>query len=294
MSTKKAIIFGSNGQDGYFLKKLLDSNNIITIQVSRKNSDIIGNVSDFKFVKEIIKENKPEYIFHFAADSLIDHSSIFSNNESIVSGTLNILEASRLNSNKSRIFISGSAIQFINHGLPISEKDEFNISNSYSLMRVQSVLTARYYRDLFNLKIYIGYLFNHDSEIRSEYYINQKITQTVLRIKNGSNEKLHIDDPYYTKEFNYAEDIVEAIWMLVNQDKVNESTIGCGKAYSILDWIKICFEIAKLNYKEHTVLKKKEIESQILVSNPKTIHSIGWKPKKAFFDLAKIMMRKQL
>ena len=144
------------------------------------------------------------------------------------------------------------------------------------------------------MKIYIGYLFNHDSEIRSEFYINQKIAQTALRIKNGSNEILEIDDPFYKKEFNYAEDIVEAIWILVNQDKVIESVIGCGKAYSILDWIKICFQIVKLNYKEHIVFKKKEIESQILISNPKTIHSIGWKPKKNFIDLAKIMMSKQL
>ena len=67
MSTKKAIIFGSNGQDGYFLKKLLDSKNITTIQVSRKDAEIIGDVSDFSFVKKIIKENKPEHIFHFAA-----------------------------------------------------------------------------------------------------------------------------------------------------------------------------------------------------------------------------------
>ncbi len=294
MSFKKAIIFGSNGQDGYFLKKLLDSKNILSILVSRKNSDIVGNVSDFNFVKKIIRKNKPNYIFHFAANSSINHDLIFSNNDSIVKGTLNILEASRLYSKNCRIFISGSAIQFVNKGFPISEKDEFDISNSYSLMRVQSVLTSRYYRDFFGLNIYIGYLFNHDSEMRSEYYINQKIAQTVLRIKNGSNEMLQVDDHGYRKEFNYAADIVEAIWTLVNQDKINESIIGCGKVYSILDWIKICFKIANLNYEDHTIFKKKKTESKILISNPKTIHSIGWKPKKTFQDLAKIMMSHQL
>jgi GDPmannose 4,6-dehydratase len=105
---------------------------------------------------------------------------------------------------------------------------------------------------------------------------------------------LHIDDKGYRKEFNYAADIVEAIWILVNQDKINESIIGCGKVYSILDWTKICFEIVNLNYQDYTIFKKKKTESQILISNPKTIHSIGWKPKKTFYDLAKIMMRHQL
>tara|TARA_X000001036_G_scaffold437670_1_gene483543 strand:+ start:891 stop:1775 length:885 start_codon:yes stop_codon:yes gene_type:complete len=291
MLTKRAVIFGGNGQDGFFLKKLLESKNIISISVSRNKADLIGDVSCFNFVKKTITQNNPNYIFHLAADSTIDQDSILLNNESIVKGTLNILEVCRLFSKKSKIFISGSAIQFVNNGHPISEKDNFEISNAYSLMRTQSVLTARYYRDTFNIQVFVGYLFNHDSEMRSGRHINQKIVQTLNRIKNGSNEKLQIDDPEYRKEFNYAGDIVEAMWKLINQEKIHECVIGCGKTYSIMDWIKTCSEIVDLDYKKNIVYNNKIGSTKILVSNPETIYSIGWKPKKTFYDLAEIMMR---
>jgi GDPmannose 4,6-dehydratase len=286
-----ALIFGSNGQDGYYLTKLLKSKGIDVIGISRSKSDINGDVSDYNFVKKLIKKFKPSFIFHFAAISNTKHDSIFLNHSAITNGSLNIFESCRLYSNHSKIFISGSALQFKNYNLPISELGEFDVSSAYALSRVHSVLAARYYKSYFGLNIYVGYFFNHDSPLRSENHINQKIISTLLRINLGSNEKLEIGNLKVKKEFNFAGDIVEAVWLLVNQENKFEATIGSGFAYSIENWIEYCFSKFNLNYLEHTtILPQFQPEYSVLVSDPTTIKSLGWVPQKGFEELADLML----
>ena len=171
----KVIIFGFSGQDGYYLGQFLKNKKIEFIGVSRNIRNVKGDVGDFEFVKEIIERNKPTHIFHFAANSTTKHQALFENHKSISTGTLNILEAVRLFSPNTKVFISGSAMQFENKGLPIDEKTPFSPSSAYSVSRIDSVFSSRYYREEFGLKIYIGYFFNHDSPLRSEMHINQKI-----------------------------------------------------------------------------------------------------------------------
>jgi GDPmannose 4,6-dehydratase len=103
----KALIFGANGQDGFYLSELLLLNNIEVISISRTAGLILGDIADFEFVKNIIRENQPNYVFHFAANSTTKHSAIFENHASISSGTLNILEAVKNYSPWAKVFISG-------------------------------------------------------------------------------------------------------------------------------------------------------------------------------------------
>ena len=239
----KAIIFGINGQDGQYLNKLLSSNKIKVIGVSRSGEQWIkGDVSDFSFVESLIRQHKPDYIFHFSAISTTKHSALFDNHKAISTGTLNILESVKNHCPKCKVFLSGSALQFENKGLLIDEKTSFEAKCPYSIARIQSVYAGRYYRDAFGLQIYFGYFFNHDSPLRTEQHINQKIILAVKRINHGSNEKLELGDIDVRKEFNFAGDIVEAIWMLVNQNVVFEAVIGNGKAYSIKDWVEYFFK----------------------------------------------------
>lgn len=289
---KTAIIFGSNGQDSYYLTQLLKECRIDTIGISRKNANIIGSVANYDLVKTIIKNQKPNFIFHFAANSTTSHNVLFENHETISTGTLNILESVRLYSPKTKIFISGSAMQFKNTGEPINEKTPFEATSPYSIARIQSVYAARYYRQKFSLKIYIGYLFNHDSPLRTERHINQKIVQTALRLKNGSIEKLEIGDINVRKEFNFAGDVVNAIWLLVNQNNIFEAVIGSGKAYRIKDWIKICFSYLNMNWTEHIITKDNFCaEYNRLISDPKLIFTIGYKPQIGIEQLAKLMLK---
>lgn len=289
----KAIIFGANGQDGHYLNQLLSDNKIEVVGISPSGEPWIkGDVGDFPFVKSLIKKHKPDYIFHFAAISTTKHSALFDNHKAISTGTLNILESVKDHCPKCKVFLSGSALQFKNEGLPINEKTTFDAKSPYAVARIQSVYAGRYYRDTFGLQIYVGYFFNHDSPLRTEQHVNQKITMAIKRIAKGSNEKLELGNIDVKKEFNYAGDIVEAVWMLVNQDKVFEAVIGDGKAYSIKDWMKYCFKKINKDWHDFVTIKKGFVsEYKILVSNPQLIKSIGWEPKVDFFKLADLMMK---
>lgn len=287
----KALIFGIRGQDGFYLNRLLRDKNIDVIGTSRTGNDVNGNVAHYKFVEALIKIHQPDYVFHFAANSTTNHYALFENHETISTGTLNILEAVRLHCPNARVFLSGSAMQFLNIGIPINELTPFEASSPYSFSRIQSVYTGRYFRDKFGLKVYVGYFFNHDSPLRGENHVNQKIVKAVRRISKGSNEILKLGDLNVKKEFGFAGDTIEATWTLVNQDKIFEAVIGTGKAYSIEDWTIACFDQAGIDWKKHVVPDPSFIpQYKILISQPNIINNLGWKPKVDFKKLMELMM----
>lgn len=280
----KAIIFGASGQDGHYLGQLLAGQRIECISVSR-SSGVIGDVSDREFVESLIKEHRPGYIFHLAANSTTRHEALFENHAAISTGTLNILESVYRHSPDSRVFLSGSAMQFENNGIPINEFGPFVASSPYAVSRIQSVYAASYFRSL-SLKIYVGYFFNHDSPLRKPSHINKKIA-----IAAGNGGKIEIGDVTVKKEFNFAGDMMEAVWLLVNQDDFFEAVIGSGEAHSIEEWLELCFGIAGRNWRDHVTQSPNFIrEYNILVSDPGLIMSLGWRPKVGIAELAKMMM----
>jgi GDPmannose 4,6-dehydratase len=287
---KNAIIFGITGQDGFYLNNLLQQKNIEVIGVARKSENWIkGDVANYQEVESLIKQLQPNYVFHFAANSTTRHEALFENHQSILTGSLNILEACYKHSKQTRIFLSGSAVQFQNNGNPIDETTPFAPLSPYAVSRIASVYAGRYYHGL-GLKVYTGYFFNHDSPLRTERHVNQKIIAAVKRIVNGSDEIIEIGDISTKKEFNFAGDVVEAVWKLVNQESIFETVIGSGKAYTIEDWIKICFEKAKLDWQKYIIEKKDFVsEYTTLVSDPKLIMSLGWSPKVSIQELATMM-----
>src|SRR5205085_129762 len=144
----------------------------------------------------------PDYIFHLAANSTTRHEAVFDNHAAISTGAINILEAAYRHSFQSRVFLSGSAAQFENDGTPIDEDTPFAALNPYAVSRIHSVYAGRYYRSL-TLKVYVGYFFNHDSPLRTERHVNQKIALAARKIAAGSREKLEIGDASVKKEFNF-------------------------------------------------------------------------------------------
>jgi GDPmannose 4,6-dehydratase len=288
----KAIIFGAGGQDGFYLRRLLERQNIETIGISRSGGELSGDIADWQFVEKTFEHYKPDYVFHLAANSTTRHEAVFANHAAISTGSLNILEAAYRHGTPCRIFLSGSAMQFENTGAPIDERTRFAPLSPYAVSRIHSVYAARYYRSL-GIKAYVGYFFNHDSPLRSEQHVNQKIASAAKRIAAGSGEKLEIGAPFVKKEFNFAGDAMEAIWILVNQTDVYEAVIGSGKAYSIEDWLELCFSAVNLNWRDHIIIKEDfKPEYQILVSQPVLIKSLGWEPQTSIEDLAKMMMEK--
>ncbi len=286
-----AVIFGAKGQDGRYLSALLEKKGYAVTGIERSTAAAPGvSISKFEDVCSIVKTLQPDYIFHLAANSTTRMDAWQENHETICTGSLNILEAVRLYSPASKVFLSGSGLQFVNNGAPIKETDAFHAGSAYAVSRIHTVYAARFYR-LQGVKSYMGYFFNHDSPLRTERHINKKITATVKRIAGGSAEKLSIGDLSVKKEFGFAGDIVEGIMTLVEQDTVFECVLGTGNAHSIAEWVEICFSEYGLHWQDHVeTVPGFTAEYTQLVSDPATIFSLGWKPAVDIHSLAKLML----
>ncbi len=285
-----SLIFGANGQDGHYLNDLLQKKGINTIGISRNGNWMKGDITNWNFVKEIIHLKKPDFIFNFAANSTTQHDVLFENHHTIGTGCLYILEAVKKFSPETKVFLSGSGLQFKNAAKPIDEQTPFEANNAYAVERIHSAYAARYFRNL-DIKSYVGYFFNHDSPLRSNRHISKLITEAVKRIKQGSKEKIIIGDTTTKKEWGFAGDIVAAVWQLVNQDEHFEAVVGTGDAFSIQQWIEECFNQIKVPWREHIQIKEDfQSEFSILVSDPSRIKSMGWNPETSFSQLATLML----
>jgi GDPmannose 4,6-dehydratase len=288
---KSIIIFGANSQDGYYLADLYRKQGYEVLGVSRTGNWLRGDISSFEFVEEIVRSHGPAIIFHLAAKSTTYHEAIFENHKAIGTGTLNILESVYRFHPTCKVFIAGSGVQFVNKGEPIHETDPFDANSAYSVERIYSVYLARYFRIL-GLRVYVGYLFHHESPLRKTTHISQKIIQAVKRIAAGSDEKIELGDIAVEKEWAFAGDVTEGMAILVGQDQVFEAVIGTGKTHTIEDWLKICFALIGKDWRNYIVIRDGfAAEYKCLFSNPSTMHSLGWFPKIEFAELAELMLR---
>jgi GDPmannose 4,6-dehydratase len=262
------------------------------LALSQKEDCLAGDVADFQIVETFVRDVKPDYVFHLAAISTTRHEALFDNHAAISTGTLNILEAVRRHRPECRVFITGSGVQFVNTGRAISEKDPFAATSAYAVARIQSAYAARYYRQL-GIKAYVGYLFHHESALRKSTHLCKMIAEAAKRIKQGSAERIRLGDVSVKKEAAFAGDTVEGIFTLVNQDDVFEAAIGTGLAYSIQDWLEICFSKIGRNWRDFIDIVPDGFTSEYrtLVSDPSTINALGWHPKVGFDALAEMMLK---
>ena len=288
----KAIIFGANGQDAFYLRAILRDENVATIGVSRSRGElveVVGDVADFELVENLIKTAQPDFVFHLAANSTTKHAAIFDNHAAIATGAINILESVNRHSKHTKVFLSGSAVQFENDGTPIDENTAFAALSPYAVSRIESVYWARYFRGS-GLQIYVGYFFNHDSSRRAISHVNQKIATAARNL-----EKIEIGDVSVRKEFGFAGDAMRAVWILVNQNRVFEVVIGTGEARSIADWLELCYSLSGQDWRDYVIINRSyKAEYKLLVSNPALLKSLGWQPATTIDDLAKMMMQKEL
>jgi GDPmannose 4,6-dehydratase len=205
-------------------------------------------------------------------------------------GTLNILAAVRVHCPRCRVFLAGSGLQFVNRGMPIAESDPFEASSPYAVARIQSLYAGRYFRSL-GLAVYFGFLFHHESPLRKPNHVSKMIALAAGRIAAGSTEKLELGDITVEKEWTFAGDVAQAMFTLVRQDSVFEAVIGSGVAHTIRDWLEQCFGIIGRDWRDHVRIREGFVpEYRRLVSDPSTIRSLGWTPKVALPELARMMM----
>ena len=289
----RAIVFGATGQTGRYLGEGCRRRGVEVVGVARSGAcEVTGDVADAAFVESLVRAMRPQWIFHLAAHSSTQHAWCAENHATIATGALNVLEAVRLHQPACRVFLAGSGVQFVNRGEPLSERDPFEPSSAYAVARIEAVYWARYYRRL-GLPVYVGYLFHHESPYRHPRQVCKGVAEAVKRIAAGSGERLRLQDIEVRKEVGFAGDIAEAVWVLVNQERVFEAAIGTGVAYAIREWLEACFSRMGLNWREHVEVGEPGFEPayRMLVSEPSTIRGLGWSPKVGIEALAEMMLQ---
>lgn len=284
MKKRYAIIFGGGGQDGRYMKLLLERERIHALCLTRQACD----VGDGKYVEDVIRSVMPEYIFHFAAVSATHHDHLKANQTAIVDGTIHILESVKKHCPTCRVFLSGSILQFDDKD-PIDHLSSFyRFDSAYAAQRHASVAIGRYYRTL-DIPVYIGYFGHHDSPFRSEKHLAMRIAQAAKRIAAGSKEVIILKDPMDRKEWNFAGDFMEAVWMLVNST-IYEAVIGTGKTITVASFAELCLKEAGYEGDPCWTPDWTKIVPRITVTNPKIMATMGWEPKHSISDLAKMMV----
>ncbi len=281
MTQQSAIITGSNGQDGYFVVEILRRHDIEPIMVPSASGIDLTNQ---QVVRDLISTARPDYLFHLAANSTVDHHQALPNHATIATGTLMLLEALRQSAPKCRVFLPGSAYQFKNAGLPIAEDHPREATSVYCAAREYSHELARVYRGL-GLKVFWAYLFHHESPRRGPAHLSQKIAHAARHAL-----PIEIRDPSVIKEWTWASDTMEAAWALVNQDAIWEVNIGTGIGHSIEEFMRLCFFRKGLDYRQY-LQKTDNFSCESLTANPARIHSLGWRPRHDIEYLAEQMTK---
>lgn len=279
---RSAIITGSHGQDGHFLAELLRHYQIEPTLVSSYSGI---NLADAAVVSGLVQQVRPEYIFHLAAKSTVEHAMARQNHYLLANGTLNLLEAVKQHVPGCYVFLAGSAYQFRNDGNPIKETDPWETRSVYCAARGYSNLLARAYRHM-GLNVFFGYFFHHDSPRRHARHISSRIAAAAREGK-----EVEIGNMDVVKEWTWAGDAMEAVWSLVNQEQVWEANIGTGEGHSIAEFAQACYAVKGLDY--WTYMRPRpgfEPEYSKLTCDPSRIFSTGWRPRHNLQFLAEQMV----
>lgn len=283
---RQAIITGGNGQDGYYLAELLRHYQIEPVLVNRGSGIELGSA---QVVEGLVESVRPEFIFHLAANSTVDHMAASHNHDTISSGSLNILEAVKKHAPQCRVFLAGSAYQFLNNGNAIKETDPWDTRSVYCAARGYSNLLARAYRSM-GLSVYFGYFFHHDSPRRGMRHLSGQIANAAK-----SRIPISIGDVTVVKEWTWAGDSMEAVWSLVNQDAIWEANIGTGIGRTVAEFCDACYRCAGLHWRDYVFADENfKPHFRRLVCNPERIYSTGWRPRYDLEYLANAMVNTNL
>ena len=310
---KTALITGIGGQDGAYLAQLLLKKGYVVFGTSRDAGvsgfsslarlGIIGQVKllsmaphDFKSTLTVISKVQPDEIYHLAGQTSVGLSFEQPSEtiESITIGTLNILEALRFLKLPAKFYHASSSECFGDtQGLPADEHTPFNPVSPYAVAKASAHWLVRNYRDAHNMFAVNGILFNHESELRPERFVTQKVVRAAHRIVQGSTEKLTLGALCISRDWGWAPEYVEAMWLMLQTEQANDFVIATGQTNSLKDFVAQVFTCFGLGWTEHVLhddqlMRPNEIAwSQ---GNPeKAQQLLGWQATKRMSDVIKIL-----
>jgi len=332
----KAIISGISGQDGYFLTQMLLSKGYEVHGILRRNSSMskgtmdllpenimkqisihYGDVTDGNFISNILSKERPEEIYHLAAQSFVGYSfqNALSTYDTNIGGTLNVCNAVKDSSPDSRLYFAATSELFGQpKESPQNELTPFVPRSPYAVAKLAGFWTVRTYRDAYRLFMTNGILFNHESEVRGPEFVTRKISQGVARIGNGSDEPIVLGNLGAVKDWGYAKDYVNGMWKMLQQDYPDDFVLGTGEAHTVREFVEAAFTLIKikitwkgsgvnevgLSEDGRTLVKVsreffRPLESDNFRADyTKALKKLKWKPKTKFNDLVRIMVNSDM
>ena len=300
MNNKTALICGIRGQDGSYLAKLLlnkgyevwgtsrdiDSgnfNNLNFLRVQNKVHLISMNTTDFISVFRVINEISPDEIYNLSGQSSVGLSFDQPKEtiESIVLGMLNILEVVRENKKMIRIYHAGSSECFGNtKNKPANENTPFEPLSPYAIAKTTASMLVKNYRSAYGMHVSNGILFNHESVLRPERFVTQKILHTAKRIYQGSGERLSLGRIDIARDWGWAPEYVEAMWIMLQQDNPDDYVIATGVTTTLEDYVSQVFDFYNLDWKDYVSHSKalvRPLDIQNSHADPSKAEKIlGW------------------
>jgi GDPmannose 4,6-dehydratase len=315
---KKALICGVSGQDGAYLSKLLlnkgydvyggsrdaqmsSFHNLTTLGIRSEISLVSININDFRSVLQTLLKVKPDEVYNLAGQSSVGLSfeQPVEALESISMGTLNLLEAVRFSALPIKLYNAGSSECFGDTGNYLADENTpFRPRSPYGVAKAAAFWQVANYREAYQLHASTGILFNHESPLRPERFVTQKIVATACRIAQGSSEKLVLGNIEIARDWGWAPDYVDAMWRMLQQDQADDYVIATGATSKLKDFIRVVFECLDLNWEEHvktdpTFFRPTDIAEGH--ANPsKAKQKLGWAANYRMEDVAKAMVESQL
>jgi GDPmannose 4,6-dehydratase len=258
MTPLKALIIGVSGQDGAYLAKLLLEKGYEVHGTSRdhevsnfSNLKRLGIkeqiklesmvASDFRSVLTSLQRSDADEIYNLAGQTSVGKSFTYPMEtfDSILTGTMNLLECIRLLKKKVKFYNAGSSEVFGNTKTPADEHVRYHPRSPYATAKAASHYAVANYREAYGLHASTGILFNHESPLRPERFVTSKIVLTALRIANGSKETLNLGKIDFYRDWGWAPDYVEAMWLMLQQEVPDDYVIATGESHSIQDFVEL-------------------------------------------------------
>ncbi len=316
---KKALICGISGQDGSYLAKFLLNHGYDVIGTSRDahmnefgNLDKLGirsrikllsmALNDSRSVLQVLSQVQPDEIYNLAGLSSVALSfeQPVEALESITVGTLNLIESIRFLKREIRFYSAGSSECFgeIGELVAADENTSFRPRSAYAVAKVAAFWEVANYREAYGLFACSGILFNHESPLRPERFVTQKIVAAVCRIAAGSKEKLCLGNVSIKRDWGWAPDYVEAMWRMLQQDEPADFVIATGKLHSLEDFVETAFSIVGLNWRNHVIVDRsllRPIDIEVGWGNPaRAREKLGWQAQYKMHDVVSMMVEAKL
>ena len=313
---KKALVTGVTGQDGAYLTELLLEKGYEVHGIIRRSSSFntkridhvydnpnltlhYGDLTDSVQLVKLLYELAPDEIYNLAAQSHVRVSFDIPEYTGNVTGmgAIRILEAIREAGlvEKVRYYQASSSEMYgMVQEVPQTEKSPFWPRSPYACAKVFAYWLTVNFRESYNLHASNGILFNHESPLRGETFVTRKITRAATRIKLGLQDTLSLGNLDSKRDWGFAKEYVEAMWLMLQQDEPDDYVIATNETHTVREFVEVVFELLDLDWKEYVKFDERYMrpaEVDLLIGDPaKAKKQLGWEPKVKFRDLCKIMV----